>query len=190
MDDLTEQDYRELTEYLIGQLLEHQADDIIQQIQELENVNVVEKATEVTAMTVTKPRDLEGQIKMNAEEWEENHVSKGRKRETKKWNQNMVSEYHSRPMNHQEKFFAAIDILETYLVSVPKLFVKLKKGLAVENLSEIIWATDTTESVETPESIERIKAVESLNPQDQTTIEQIINELKHALRERSTYDEG
>ena len=120
MDHLTESDYSELIEHLTNGLQECHADDIIRHIKELETLNIIEEAQPTAASAVRKMPGL-NQISLwgNTEFEEGPHTAKQAKKADKKLDREAVSEYRSRPMSCKEMYIASIDILETYLLSVP-----------------------------------------------------------------------
>jgi len=175
MDGLSEKDYSELIGHLIERLQKHQAEDLIRQIKELETVNVIEKAEPIAAK---KRQEFIGQIGITEKDEAEGSRSfKPGKRGKGKLERDAVSEYSSRPMRHEEVFYAAIDILETYLISVPRLFEELEKGLDVD-LSKIVWKNEAAEQDEVKAPVEIINSFRLLELEKQAEIEQMIEGLK------------
>jgi len=179
MDSLSEKDYSELIGYLIEQLREYQADDIIQQIRELETVNVIEKAEPMAAKKLID--DSDQTVLWESVEFSQHQDHKPGVKPGKKPDRDSVSEYSSRPMRREEIFYAAIDILETYLISVPRLFAELGKGLDVD-LSRIVWKNEVIESVEEEAPVDILMFDQLLEPERQSVIEQMIERLRKASR--------
>lgn len=178
MDYLTEEDYSELIDYLILGLEKYHADDIIRQIKELETVNIIEETRPATTYAARKPPGLDqADPWKNAEIIEEMYSTKWSKKADKKLEREAVSEYSSRPMSCKEMYYASIDILETYLLSVPKILESIEEKLDPENFSNIIWKNEGERHMETAH-MNIIEAVGRPEQEIQKKIEEIINALK------------
>ncbi len=184
MGVLTETDYSELIGYLIKHLQEYRATDIIRQIKELETVNVIEEAT--PAAPQKEPDSIEQvSIWEHGDSRQSQACVKPQSKAAKKQNREAVSEYHSRPMNCEEIFYAAIDILEAYLVSVPQIIEKMERGLQLDSRSKIVWENETVRSVLAEEPVNVISAVEEITPEKQAEIRQSIQVLKRVSGKES-----
>lgn len=185
MDYLTETEYSELIDYLIRGLQECHADDIIRQIKELETVNVIEK---------TKPEAVSAeQVPSNLNQtgiWEDipfgefPYAAKSTKKVDKKLDREAVSEYQSRPMSGREMYYASIDILETYLLSVPKILEGIEKNLHLDGLTNFTWKNENTIHTEVPINI--IEAVGVPKPDIQKEMAEIIKTLKAVSEKERT----
>lgn len=176
MDYLMEADYSDLIDYLIDCLQNYHADDIIRQIKELETVNIIEEAKPTAAPAAQKPPDVD-QTVIGAFE-EPSYIAAPAKKTDKKLDREAVSEYRSRPMSCKEIFDASIDILETYLLSVPKILEDMKENLKLDSLSDVVWENENLRHAETQMNI--IEAVGSPDLEVQEEIGKIIGLLKKA----------
>lgn len=150
MARLTETDHRELINYIIEKLRALQADDVIRQIRDLEKVNVLEKAGPLSAdepealAAKNTMGNFPGQMKRDRfktsiEVWSEEEISKT---PDKKLVKEAVSEYRLRPMTPREMCRAAIDILESYLITIPSIVETTKKALELGPDEHIFWITE------------------------------------------------
>lgn len=179
MDYLTEEDYSELIDYLINELRKYHADDIIRQIKELETVNIIEETRPETTYAAKKPLGMD-----QAYFWETMEVAEKMyhynmpEKAYKKLEREAVSEYSSRPMSCKEMYYASIDILETYLLSVPKILEGIERNLRLESLSSIIWKNEGERHTEiAPMNI--TEAVGRPETELQKELEEIIKVLKN-----------
>lgn len=185
MNYLTELDYSELIDHLIACLRECHADDIIRQIRELETVNIIEEAEPAAASAARKPPNP-NQIGLweNTEFEEEPYAARRSKKGAKKLDREAVSEYCSRPMSCREMYYAAVDILEAYLLSVPKILEGIEKNLYLASLSDIVWENESVRHEKAAVNI--IEAAESLSPGIREEMEKIIKTLKNVPGKEQT----
>lgn len=155
MAHLTEKDYSELIDYMIDKLRTLQADDVIRQIQDLEKVNVLEKAgplkvdvpDELAAKSTTW--NFPNQIGIDQYEIENSRILEySPKKPDKKLVKEAVSEYRLRPMTSREMCRAATDILESYLITVPSIIEMTKKALELGPDERVFWAIEAARSSE------------------------------------------
>uniref|UniRef100_UPI003FEFFBF5 hypothetical protein n=1 Tax=Parasutterella excrementihominis TaxID=487175 RepID=UPI003FEFFBF5 len=176
MDYLTEIEYSELIDYLINGLQKCHADDIIRQIKELETVNVIEKTKPEAVSAEREPSNLNQTGIWGDVPFEEYpYTAKSTKKVDKKLDREAVSEYQSRPMSCREMYYASIDVLETYLLSVPKILEGIEKNLHLDGLTNFTWKNENTIHTEVPINI--IEAVGVPKPEIQKEMAEIIKTL-------------
>lgn len=112
MENLTENDYRELIEFMIEGLKDCGAYDIIQQIEELKKAHVIEHSD---------TSDFFPQMRISEEFGHEDYP----------W-----------PVTYQDIYRAVIGILETYLITVPKMVKLTGERLGLGPSNHIVWATE------------------------------------------------
>lgn len=179
MDYLTDEDYIELINYLISGLQKCHADDVIRQIKALETVNVIEETSSAAEVAARRPPDLNQLVILGHPDFEEKpRIAKSARKSDKKADREAVSEYSSRPMSCEEMYHASIDILETYLLSVPKILEGIEKNLRPEGLSNIIWKNEGERHTEAA-PVNIIEAVGDPEPKVQKEMEEIIKTLKN-----------
>ena len=177
MDYLTEIEYSELIDYLINGLQKCHADDIIRQIKELETVNVIEKTKPEAVSAEREPSNLNQTGIWGDVPFEEYpYTAKSTKKVDKKLDREAVSEYQSRPMSCREMYYASIDVLETYLLSVPKILEGIEKNLHLDGLTNFTWKNENTIHTEVPINI--IEAVGVPKPEIQKEMAEIIKTLR------------
>lgn len=176
MDPLTEKDYSELIEFLISGLRNCHAYDIVRQIEELETVNIIEETPPTGAYAARKLPDLDG---FWVDKFEKEPYSfRPVKKVDKKLEREAVSEYSSRPMTSQEIYYASLDILEAYLLSVPQILEGMQKNLQLSNLSNIIWKNEGERHAESA-PVNIIEAVGGQMPEARQKMGEIIKTLKN-----------
>lgn len=172
MGYLSEADYSELIDYLISGLERCRADDIIRQIRELETVNVIEE-TQSAARAARKPPAL-NQIKLVETE---TYFFQSDQKVDKKLEREAVSEYRSRPMSCEEMYHASIDILESYLLSVPEILEGIGKNLQLDGLSDVSWENESGRHAGAPVNI--VEAVGKPEPEVRAEMGRLLQTLKN-----------
>lgn len=186
MDYLTEKDYSELIKYLINGLRNCHADDVIRQIESLETVNVIEEIPPAAAYAAKGSPDRNQTRLWENEIFEEKPPTfKPIIKVDKKLEREAVSEYSSRPMTSQEMYYASIDILETYLLSVPKILEGIQRSLHLDGLSNMIWKNESERYTDTA-PVNIVEAVGHPNSEVQKKMEEMIKTLKNVPGKEKT----
>ncbi|WP_300764277.1 hypothetical protein [uncultured Oscillibacter sp.] len=81
-------------------------------------------------------------------------------------------------------YYASIDILETYLLSVPKILEGIEKNLHLDGLTNFTWKNENTIHTEVPINI--IEAVGVPKPDIQKEMAEIIKTLKAVSEKERT----
>lgn len=203
MAHLSEEDYKELIDYMAEQLHKLQADDVVRQIRELENVSVLEKAgplkpVDETASDTQAAKSsrrhsaellpdmnlLETVVEIPAMIEKSSAWLDDTKPKNKKLLKEAVSEFRLRPMTQEEMCRAAVDILESYLVTIPELVALTKKQLKLLPSERVVWADEAARGDEAaPVDIER--SVQQAASEGKAKIAERIAALRAGL-ERST----
>lgn len=171
MNGLTEDDYRELFDYIKENLIKCEADDIVQQLQELETASVIEKIDKNPAKFSRKGEYLDD-CKIGPLSSE-----------------NPSAEYRFRAMSGKELYRAVVDILETRLISGPEIAVAIPKSLWGDSSirGEIVWKYENvSRSGEKRNPVDIIEEFGKMSDAERKKIKEIISVLKNVLGEETT----
>lgn len=175
MSELTEGDYRELYDYIKENLKECKAIDIVRQLQELETVSVAEEIDKESLKYSIKKKHLDdGQTSFFPSD---DSIEQ------------YVEQYCIRPMSGKELYRAAVDILETRLISGPKMAAAICKALQDDRSAEgeIVWRNEKANSLdEIEDSVNIIEEFSIMSAAEQEKVAEIISTLKKVLGEGIT----
>lgn len=188
MAHLNEEDYRELIDYIIEKLRIFEADDVIRQIQGLEKVSVLEKAEPLVDMpgeqaTQNAAKHLHDQLKIEYFEkiTEDRTLSdvfpRPNKKPDKKLVKEAVSEYRLRPMTFRERYHSSIDILESYLITVPDIVEATRRGLKLHSDEHIYWAAEPSHS-SMADNLDAEQLVRQAEPQNREKMKELVTALR------------
>lgn len=195
MSDLSEYDYGQLLDDLIKKLAAVPADDIVRQIKELEKASIIEKAAPFDLepdpfsyqSAAKKPGAASSQLQQIGNLFEyPTQQSPGHKPRSsgKKYSKDSVSEYRSRRMTRKEIFFASIDILEAYLITVPNVLEAVRTELNLLPSQYIMWGNELPYHDE-DSFIGTAEFTNQSNSEAMSQAKTLINDLKDILMEES-----
>lgn len=170
MNGLSEDDYRELFNYIKEQLAASKADDLVQQLQDLETVSIIEELdTRPSQLKRKREQLIEEQIEMGFNSLED-----------------PPARYHFRPMSGKELYCAAIGMLETRLVSGPEMAAAIQKALRGGSSApnEIIWKYENADRSD--DLVDNIKELSKMSAEIREDVKGIISVLKSVSGEEIT----
>lgn len=169
MNGLREDDYRELFNYIKERLAASEADDLVQQLQDLETVSIIEELdTKPSKLKRKREQPIEEQIGMEFNSLED-----------------LPAQYRFRSMSGKELYCAAIDMLETRLVSGPEMAAAIRKALWGDDgtPNEIVWKYENADRSD--DLVDSIKELSKMSAEVWKDVKEIIFVLKNVSGEET-----
>lgn len=177
-----ENDFAELLYYVIGLLEEIGADQVIEQIKGLESFSVIEEPN-----TKEKKRTSDSSGQMNKFDIEIQEQSSYDSEKAKQKDSD-IGCYITRQMTFREMFMETMNILDTYLVSVPAIAVRTKELLEQTSSELIQWKNEGKNRIDKEMSGDSLSSVDLIESQNQEEIRALLKAINMELGLREEYE--
>ena len=177
---MVEKDYAEIIAYIIEELREIEAFNVVHQIEELESVRIIEDKKPKKNRKIEKDNfdNAYKHIELSGfDDYDSDEASYRAINAPKQIKYNDISNSISRQMTYEEMYKASIEILMNYLVTTPIMVDKIKKLLERDSAS-VIWLNEGDNRIDKEVRKGSLSSIDILNDEEKKKVSDIINKLK------------